>query len=61
MRYRVFGNTGLRVSALALGTGNFGKGWGYGSDRDEAAGIYAHYRDAGGNFIEPCDHRHCNA
>lgn len=55
MRYRVFGNTGLRVSALALGTGNFGKGWGYGSDRDEAAGIYARYRDAGGNFIDTAD------
>ncbi len=34
MRYRIFGNTGLRVSSLALGTGNFGKGWGYGSDLD---------------------------
>lgn len=55
MRYRVFGNTGLRVSALALGTGNFGKGWGYGSDRDEAHRIYAGYREAGGNFIDTAD------
>jgi aryl-alcohol dehydrogenase-like predicted oxidoreductase len=55
MRYRVFGNTGLRVSTLALGTGNFGKGWGYGSDREDAAQIYAHYRDAGGNFIDTAD------
>jgi aryl-alcohol dehydrogenase-like predicted oxidoreductase len=52
MRYRIFGQTGLRVSSLALGTGNFGKGWGYGSDRDEARNIYAAYREAGGNFID---------
>jgi aryl-alcohol dehydrogenase-like predicted oxidoreductase len=28
MKYTVFGSTGLRVSQLALGTGNFGTGWG---------------------------------
>jgi aryl-alcohol dehydrogenase-like predicted oxidoreductase len=29
MRYKLFGNhTGLRVSEFALGTGNFGTGWG---------------------------------
>jgi aryl-alcohol dehydrogenase-like predicted oxidoreductase len=55
MHYRIFGRTGLRVSALALGTGNFGKGWGYGSDRDEALSIYRAYRDAGGNFIDTAD------
>jgi aryl-alcohol dehydrogenase-like predicted oxidoreductase len=56
MRYRIFGNTGLRVSSLALGTGNFGKGWGYGSDPDEARKIYNSYREAGGNFIDTADH-----
>lgn len=55
MRYRIFGNTGLRVSSLALGTGNFGKGWGYGADVDEARGIYEGYREAGGNFIDTAD------
>lgn len=55
MRYRIFGNTGLRVSALALGTGNFGKGWGYGSDQDEARRIFTTYREAGGNFIDTAD------
>ncbi|CQJ67254.1 hypothetical protein [Yersinia sp. 2466 StPb PI] len=40
MCYRIFGNTGLRLSTLALGTGNFGNGWGYGSDKDEARNIY---------------------
>ncbi len=55
MRYRLFGQTGLRVSSLALGTGNFGKGWGYGSDREEAEKIYASYREAGGNLIDTAD------
>ncbi len=33
MKYRVLGrNCGLRVSELALGTGNFGTGWGHGAD-----------------------------
>lgn len=32
MKYTGFGQTGLRVSQVALSTGNFGKGWGYGAD-----------------------------
>lgn len=55
MRYRIFGNTGLRLSTLALGTGNFGNGWGYGADKDEARNIYTRYREAGGNFIDTAD------
>lgn len=55
MRYRILGNTGLRVSTLALGTGNFGKGWGYGSEPEEAGLIYGAYRDAGGNIIDTAD------
>ncbi|MDB5411565.1 MAG: putative oxidoreductase, aryl-alcohol dehydrogenase like protein [Rhodospirillales bacterium] len=55
MRYRVFGRTGLRVSSLALGTGNFGTGWGYGSEREEARAIYDAYRAAGGDFIDTAD------
>ncbi|MES2626276.1 MAG: aldo/keto reductase, partial [Pseudomonadota bacterium] len=55
MRYRIFGQTGLRVSAIALGTGNFGKGWGYGSDREEAHKIYKGFREAGGNFLDTAD------
>lgn len=55
MRYRIFGQTGLRVSSIALGTGNFGTGWGYGSDKEEAARIYTGYREAGGNFIDTAD------
>ena len=34
MRYKIFGRrTGLRVSELALGTGNFGTGWSHGAER----------------------------
>ena len=40
MHYKVFGRkTGLRVSELALGAGNFGTGWGHGAERDEAKRI----------------------
>ncbi len=34
MKYQYLGRkTGLRVSELALGTGNFGTGWGHGAER----------------------------
>lgn len=56
MQYTTFGrNTGLRVSELALGTGNFGTGWGYGSEKDEAKQVFDRYADAGGNFIDTAD------
>ena len=54
-RYRIFGQTGLRVSSIALGTGNFGKGWGYGAEREEVQKIYGSYREAGGNFVDTAD------
>lgn len=35
MRCKIFGQrSGLRVSELALGTGNFGTGWGHGAEPD---------------------------
>ncbi|MGE8064701.1 aldo/keto reductase [Pseudomonas sp. NPDC089569] len=53
MHYKVFGRkTGLRVSELALGAGNFGTGWGHGAERDEAKRIFDGYLQAGGNFID---------
>lgn len=55
MNYKAFGNTGLRVSELALGTGNFGTGWGYGADPDSSAAIFNAYAEAGGNFIDTAD------
>ncbi len=53
MRYKIFGRrTGQRVAELALGTGNFGTGWGHGAERDEARRIFDGYAEAGGNFID---------
>ena len=56
MRYRIFGRrTGLRVSELALGAGNFGTRWGHGAERDEARKVFDSYVEAGGNFIDTAD------
>lgn len=53
MRYKLFGkHTGLRVSELVLGGGNFGTGWGYGAEPDEVQRIFNAYANAGGNFID---------
>jgi aryl-alcohol dehydrogenase-like predicted oxidoreductase len=52
MRYRLLGNSGLRVSEAALGTMTFGEEWGWGAARDEARKIYDAFREAGGNFID---------
>ena len=52
MNYRLFGNSGLRVSEISLGTMTFGEDWGWGSSKDEARKIYDAYRAAGGNFID---------
>ena len=56
MRYRIFGRrTGFRVSELALGTGNFGAGWGHGAECEKAKSIFDSYVEAGGNFIDTAD------
>jgi aryl-alcohol dehydrogenase-like predicted oxidoreductase len=53
MQYQSFGRrTGLRVSEVGLGTGNFGTGWGHGAERDEAKSMFDGYVAAGGNFID---------
>lgn len=55
MKYTVFGSTGLKVSQVSLGTGNFGTGWGYGADPDVSTAIFNAYVEAGGNFIDSAD------
>ena len=52
MRYRLLGNSGLRVSEAALGTMTFGEDWGWGTGKEEARKIYDTFREAGGNFID---------
>ena len=52
MRYRLLGNSRLRVSEAALGTMTFGDDWGWGAAKDEARKVYDTFREAGGNFID---------
>ena len=52
MRYKLLGNSGLRVSEIALGTMTFGTEWGWGADKDESQKIFETYANAGGNFID---------
>jgi aryl-alcohol dehydrogenase-like predicted oxidoreductase len=52
MRYRLLGNSGLRISEAALGTMTFGDDWGWGASKDEARKVYDAFREAGGNFID---------
>lgn len=51
-RYRLLGNSGLRVSPLCLGTMTFGTDWGWGADREESRKIFDSYLERGGNFID---------
>lgn len=52
MRYKLLGNSGLRVSELCLGTMTFGEDWGWGSSQDESHQIFTAFVEAGGNFID---------
>ena len=40
MKYRLLGNSGLRVSEISLGTMTFGEDWGWGTGKEEARKIY---------------------
>ena len=53
--YYTLGNTGLRVSRLALGTMTFGTEWGWGTDRATAEAMVDAYVEAGGNFFDTAD------
>ncbi len=55
MNYYTLGNTGLRVSRLALGTMTFGDDWGWGADDNAARQIFDAYVEAGGNFFDTAD------
>ena len=52
MNYKLLGNSGLRVSELALGTMTFGENWGWGATKEESKKIFDLYVEAGGNFID---------
>ena len=55
MDYYTLGNTGLRVSRLALGTMTFGEDWGWGAGESTARQLFDKYLEAGGNFIDTAD------
>lgn len=53
-RYRLLGNTGLKVSPIAYGAGSFGDAWGddWSSGKTQAEAIFHRYIEAGGNFFD---------
>lgn len=52
MNYKLFGQSGLRVSELCLGTMGFGTEWKWGADKELSQKIFDTYANAGGNFID---------
>lgn len=52
MRYKLLGDTGLRVSEMALGTMTFGEDWGWGAPKKACKEMLEIYREAGGNVLD---------
>ncbi|MGB5820168.1 MAG: aldo/keto reductase [Saonia sp.] len=52
MKYKLLGNTGLRVSEVALGTMTFGTEAGWGADKESSKQMFDTFLKAGGNFID---------
>ena len=52
MKYKLLGNTGLRVSEVALGTMTFGTEAGWGADKETSKKMFDTFVKAGGNFID---------
>ncbi|MFY1675592.1 aldo/keto reductase [Streptomyces sp. WMMC905] len=56
MDHLTFGRrSGLRVSAYALGTANFGTAWGGGADAAGARALLDRFADAGGTLVDTAD------
>lgn len=55
MEHHTLGNSGLKVSRLALGTMTFGDEWGWGAPEKDARAIFDAYLEAGGNLIDTAD------
>jgi aryl-alcohol dehydrogenase-like predicted oxidoreductase len=58
MRYKLLGNTGIKVSELCLGTMTFGDKWGNGASEAESIEVAAAYAEAGGNFLDTANKYH---
>ncbi len=52
MRYKLLGNSGVRVSELCLGAMTFGDGWEIGVTKEESRKVFDCFAEAGGNFID---------
>ncbi|MGH3420654.1 MAG: aldo/keto reductase [Streptosporangiaceae bacterium] len=52
MRYTLLGNSGLRVSEVALGTMTFGTDWGWGATAGESTKQFELFAEAGGTLID---------
>lgn len=52
MKYKLLGNSGLRVSELSLGTMTFGEDWKTGASKKVSRKIFDLYAEAGGNFLD---------
>ena len=55
MKYRRLGKTDLRVSAIGMGTWQFGGEWGKDFDQNEVDQMFAAARDAGINLIDTAE------
>ncbi|MFJ1298561.1 aldo/keto reductase [Pseudomonadota bacterium AL_CKDN230030165-1A_HGKHYDSX7] len=55
MNYTLLGRTGVKVSQIALGTANFGTGWGHGAVEGDSRDMLDHYAEQGGNFLDTAD------
>lgn len=56
MKYQTLGQSGLRVSELALGTMTFGDDWGWGADKETCKQLFETYAEAGGNFVDTANY-----
>ena len=52
MRYKLLGNSGLRVSELCLGAMTFGEAWGWGASPAVSHAMIDRFFEAGGNFVD---------
>lgn len=58
MRYKMLGNSGLRVSEICLGTMSMGQDWPFGADEPTSRQVLDTYVDAGGNFLDTANKYH---
>jgi aryl-alcohol dehydrogenase-like predicted oxidoreductase len=52
MPLKLFGRTGLRVSALCLGAMTFGEARAWGADKSESRAVFERFAERGGNFVD---------